>query len=187
MAQQPRGIQEVPQQSTIRIVGKDGTVHNVSVLTPQHQQFMVDMREQVLQMRQRLTIPDIPTNLRATGQAFSNLIQWTRSSDADYYEVEHSLTPSLSDPQLQITAVGNSAQWVDHVGNSGIKKYYWVRARKYTGATSREAGPANATTVVSATGVTPPPPPPPANILVRDATTGRVIPYTLDDARSFRL
>lgn len=187
MSQAPRGIGEVPQQSIRTIVGKDGTIHKVSEFTPQHQALLVDMREQILQMRQRLTVPDIPSNPKATGQAFSNVIQWTRSSDADYYEVEHSLTPSLSDPNLQITAVGNSAQWVDHVGNSGIKKFYWIRARKYTGASSREAGPVNATTQASAAGVSPPTPPPPSNILVVDKTTGRVVPYTLDDARSIRL
>lgn len=186
MAQQPRGIGEVPQQSTIRIVGKDGTIHSVSVLTPQHQQLFVDMREQILQMRQRLTVPDAPTNMRATGQALSILIQFTRSADADYFEVLHSLTASLKSPNVQTTDIANSAEWVDHVGNNGIQKWYWIRARKMTGAASLTVGPVTATTLAAAAGVTPPTPPPPSNILVLDSSTGRVIPYTLSDARSIR-
>lgn len=180
-----RGVPEVPMPKVRTIVDKNGTVHQVSELTPQHQQFLSDVREQLIQLRQRQAIPDAPTNIKATGQAFSNLVQWTRSSDADYYEVLHSLTPALTDPKLQTTDVGNSAMWLDHVGNNGIQKFYWVRARKRTGASSLEVGPANATTLVSATGVTPPPPPPPSNILVTDQATGRTIPYMLTSPRSF--
>lgn len=179
-----RGVPEVPQQSIRVITGKDGTVHRVSELTPQHQQFFVDIREQLLQLRQRQAVPDPITNLKATGQAFSNLIQFTRSADADYYQVLHALTPSLLDPLLQITDIGNSALWVDHVGQNSIQKFYWVRARKRTGPTSLEAGPVNATTVASGTGVTPPPPPPPGNILVIDQSTGRRSYYTLGGPRS---
>lgn len=187
MSQQPRGIGELPQQSIRTIVDKDGTKHQVSVWTPQHQGFLMDLREQILQMRQRLTIPDAPTNVKATAQAFSNLVQFTRSSDADYYEVLHSPTPSLKDPALQVSPIGNGASWVDHVGNAGVTVFYWVRARKNTGATSLEVGPAKATTLAAAAGVTPPTPPPPSNIIVTDQSTGRQIPYTLSSPRSFRL
>jgi hypothetical protein len=184
----PRGIGEIPLQHTVRVIDSDGKEKNIqSPLDPQLRRVLVDMREQLLQIRQRQTVPDAPTNLKATGQAFSNLIQWTRSSDADYYEVLHALTPALTDPHLQTTDVGNSALWIDHVGQTAIKKFYWVRARKRTGASSLEIGPVNATTVASATGVNPPTPPPPSNILVTDRSTGRVIPYTLTSPRSFRL
>jgi len=173
-----RGIGEIPLQHVV-----DGK--NVP-LDPQLRRVLVDLREEVLHLRQRQAVPDAPTNVKATAQAFSNLIQWTRSSDADYYEVLHALTPSLLDPHLQTTDVGNSAMWLDHVGQSAIKKFYWVRARKRTGASSLEVGPVNATTLISATGVTPPTPPPPSNILVLDKNTGRVIPYTLTSPRSLR-
>ncbi len=155
-------------------------------LDPQLRRVLVDLREQVIQLRQRQAIPDAPTNVKATAQAFANLVQWTRSSDADYYEVLHATTPALTDPHLQTTDVGNSALWQDKIGNSGIKKFYWVRARKRTGATSLEVGPVTATTLTSATGVTPPAPPPASNILVTDQNTGRVIAYTLTSPRSFR-
>jgi len=181
-----RGTGEVPHERTIKLIIK-GETHIVNVpLDPQERRLFVDLREELLHLRQRQAIPDAPTNLKATGQAFQNLIQWTRSSDADYYEVLHAPTPSLLDPLLQTTDVGNSALWVDRIGNTGIKKFYWVRARKRTGATSLEVGPVNATTVASATGVTPPTPPPASNILVLDKATGRVIPYTLTNPRSFR-
>lgn len=183
----PRGLPEVPMPQMKRIVDKDGTVHNVAEFGEQQRRFLQDMREQIVQLRQRQAIPDPVTNLHATAQAFQNLVQWTRSSDADYYEVLHSLTPSLLDPHLQTTDVGNSALWTDHIGQSGVKKFYWVRARKRTGASTLEVGPVSATTLTSATGVTPPAPPPPANILVLDRNTGRVIPYTLTSPRSYRL
>lgn len=175
----PRGVPELPRQSIRTIVDAKGVTHRISEFTPQHQQFLSDVREQLLQLRQRQAIPDAPTNVKATGQAFSNLVQWTRSADADYYEVLHALTPSLTDPHLQTTDAGNSALWTDHVGQNNVKKFYWVRARKRTGASSLETGPANATTVASTVGVTPPVPPPASNILVLDRATGRVLPYSL--------
>lgn len=180
----PRGVPEVPQQQVFTITDKNGIDRQVSILTPQHQQWMSDVREQLLQIRQRQAVPDAPTNLRATAQALSNLLQWTRSSDADYYEVLAGLTPALNQSGLQTIDVGNSAQYLDHVGQSAIQKFYWVRARKRTGASSLEVGPVNATTLISTVGVTPPVPPPPSNILVHDQSTGRVIAYTLSSPRS---
>lgn len=167
------------------IVDAKGITHRVPEFTEEHRRFLVDLREQVVQLRLRQAVPDTPTNLKATGQAFQNLVQWTRSGDADYYEVLHATTPSLLDVNLQTTDVGNSAMWQDRVGDTGVQKFYWVRARKRTGASSLEVGPVDATTVASATGVTPPTPPPPSNILVIDKTTGRVIPYALSNPRSF--
>jgi hypothetical protein len=177
----PRGIPELPQQVTKTITDKNGTVHTISVLTPQHQQFFSDVREQLLQLRGNTAIPDPITNLKATGQAFSNLVQFTKSGNADYYEVLRSPTPSLLDPHVQISGIGNSASWVDHVGNSGITVWYWVRARKNTGATGQEVGPVNATTLPAATGVTPPMPPPAGNPQVTDTATGRTIPSSLSE------
>lgn len=180
-----RGVPEIPQQVFKTIKDKDGTVHSVSVLTPQHQQFFQDIREQLLQLRGNQAVPDPITNLKATGQAFSNLIQFTRSGNADYYEILHSPTPSLKDPALQVTGIGNSASWVDHIGQAAITAFYWVRARKNTGATALEVGPVKAVTLVAATGVTPPPPPPPGNIIVLDQSTGRQYAYYLGSPRSF--
>ena len=184
----PRNIGEIPMQHDIIIVGEDGKRRTInSPLDPQLRRALVDIREQVLQMRKRLAVPDSITNLKATAQAFSNLIQWTRSGDGDYYEVLAAPSASLLDPHLRTIDVGNSAQYLDHVGQANIKAFYWVRARKRTGQSSLETGPVFATTLGSAAGITPPPPPPPANILVLDKNTGRVIPYTLANPRSFRL
>jgi hypothetical protein len=179
-----RGIPEVPMPSIRRITDKNGKTHEVSEFTEQHRTFLVDIREQILQLRKRQTVPDAPSNFKATGQGFNNLIQFTRSADADYYEVLHALTPSLMDPQLQVTDIGNSAIWTDHLGQPNITKFYWIRARKRTGASSLESGPVKATTVASNVAVPVPPPPPPGNIIVIDRSTGRRLYYTLGGARS---
>lgn len=184
----PRNISEIPMQHDIVVVGQDGQkrTHNTP-LDPQLRRVLSDMREEILQLRKRLTIPDPPTNFQITAKAFSNLVQWTRSGDADYYEVLAAPSASLLDANLRTIHVGNSAQYVDDLGQVGIKVFYWVRARKNTGASSLEIGPVPATTLGSAAGITSPPPPPPSNILVKDANTGRIIPYTLTNPRSFRL
>jgi len=165
----PRGIPEVPLT---------GWPSN------QHRDLIINLREQLLQLRQRQAVPDAPTNLKGTAQAFSALIQFTRSADADYYEVLHAIKPNLTDPSVTSVDIGNSASWVHQVGNVGIANFYWVRARKTTGASSLEVGPIAVTTLGSAAGVTPPAPPPPANILVLDKSTGRVIPYELAGPRN---
>lgn len=152
----------------------------------QHRALLVALREQLLQLRQRQSIPDAPTNVKVTAGPFMNTLQFTRSADADYYEVMHSPTANLLDARVQITDIGNSALWQDHVGNSGITVFYWVRARKRSGASSLEVGPVKATTLAAAAGVTPPNPPPPANIMVKDQVTGRVIAYSLSRTRSDR-
>lgn len=174
-----RGIREVPMPSVRVIVDKNGVTHRVAEFTEQHRQFLVDLRESVIKLRATQGPINPPTNLSATAQAFSNFIQFTRSGNADYYEVLHGTTANIKDPTTVTVDLGNSSQFLDHVGNSGIKKFYWVRARKNTGESSNETGPVIATTLVAATGVTPPTPPPPSNIIVIDRITGRQVPYTL--------
>lgn len=175
-----RGLREVPRPSVRTIVDAKGVTHKVAEFTEEHRNFLVDLREQIIQLRNRQAAIGPPTNPVATAQAFSNLFQWTRTTEADYYEVLHSTTPNIND--AQIVDVGNSALWVDHVGNVGIKKFYWVRGRRHTGGASTETGVVSATTLAAATGVTPPLPPPPSDIIIVDRATGRQIPYTLADA-----
>ena len=146
---------------------------------PQHRRFLVDMREQVLQLRGRLAVPPNPSNLRATAQGFAILIQWTQSNDADYYELLKSPNGQMNSSTLQTIDVGNCSSYTDYVGQAGITYFYWLRARKSTGSASANVGPVSATTLAAGTGVTPPPPPPPANILVVDSATGLAVPYTL--------
>lgn len=133
-----------------------------------------DMREVVIQLRENMAPPTVPSNLKVTAQAFSNLVQWTRSVNADFFEVLWGTTPNLQ--QANIVNVGNSAQWVDQVGNVGIQRFYWVRAAKNTGPRSLEAGPQSGTTLASNAGVTPPAPPPPSQEVVKQPQFNRPVP-----------
>jgi hypothetical protein len=178
-----RGIPEVPLPLSKTIVDKDGKSHIISVLTPQHQRFFTDIREQLIQLRSNQAVPDPPSNLRVTPQAFANLIQFTRSSNADYTELVISSTPNLNDPSSTIVDIGTGAQYQDIVGNSNITRYYWIRARKNTGSSSLQVGPGSGTTLAAATGVTPPTPPPPGNLVAIDQTTGQQYAYTLTGPR----
>ena len=135
---------------------------------------LVDMREVVLQLREAMSPPTIPSNLKVTSQAFSNLVQWTRSINADFFEVLWASTPNLQ--QANIVNVGNSAQWVDQIGNNGITRFYWVRAVKTTGPRSLEVGPQSGTTLASNSGVTPPAPPPPSQQVVKQPQFNRPVP-----------
>ncbi len=141
-------------------------------------QFLDTMRTQVIKLRSTQSPLPTPTNVRVTPQSFANLIQWTRVPTADFYEVLWSATANVQ--QANIVDVGNSAQWTDNVGQSAIKRWYWVRARLNTGARSLNSPAVIGTTLASGTGVTPPIPPPPSKIIVIDTQTGNRLPYTLD-------
>jgi hypothetical protein len=182
----PRTLPEVPTMRTIKITvnGQSQTVS--SPIDPNELNLLTNMRQQVTQLTARLAIPDPPTNLKATAQAFANFIQFSRSGDADYYEITMALKPNLNDPSVVIKDIGNSNSYSDQIGNVGITKYYWVRARKMTGASSIQVGPVKATTLASATGSNQPNPPAAGNILVLDASTGTLLPYTLSSPRSTR-
>lgn len=174
-----RGIPEVPITQPRQIVGKDGTVHMIHEFTPQHYQFLVQLRQQMLQIVGNQTAPPAPANLKATAQGLSNLVQFTRVAVGDTYEIAHALTGSLNDAHLVITSIGNSQSWVDTIGSSGITKFYWVRVRKSTGQASDWAGPVKATTVAATANVPPATPPPPSNIIVVDPHTGNQYPYRI--------
>jgi len=137
----PRGIREVPQHL-------DRTTRD----------FLSDLRENVLALRGQLTPPSAPSNLTVTPQSFGNLLQWTRPQNADFQEVLWNTVPNLQN--AQVIPVGNAAQWQDNIGQSGITRYYWVRAAKYSGARSSATPPKSGTSLTSGTGVTPPTPPP---------------------------
>lgn len=139
---------------------------------------LVQMRQSILELRSSLAPINSPTNLRATAQAFSIKVQWTREPNADGYEVLWNSTASLQG--AHILDVGNSAEWTDNIGQQNITRFYWVRAyRRSSGTRSAETGPKSATTLASNAGITPPVPPPPSRILIVDQNTGHVIPYSL--------
>lgn len=176
----PRQIQEVPLTRTLTIGGKKVT----SPIDPQEFNLLNDMRQQVQQLTARMAIPDPPKNLKATAQAFTVQVQFSRSGDADYYEILSALKPNTQDPSVRITDIGNSNSWVDNVGQPTITKYYWVRARKSTGSSSLIIGPVKATTLASGTSAAQPSPPPAGNILVTNLETGQTAAYTLAGPRN---
>jgi len=174
-----RGIREIP-----RYLGKDSNGKLIPI-DPDHAGFLQDVRELVLTLRSTQAAPPPPSNLKVTPQAFANTIQWTRSSDADYYELLWSSTPTLANSL--IIDVGNSAEYTQYVGQVGIKRYYWIRAcKRSSSAKSVEVGPAAGTTLAAGTGVTPPTPPPPAQIIVVNSATGQNVPITLSESRRNR-
>lgn len=170
-----RGIREVPMPSVRTIVDKNGTSHRVAEFTEEHRQFLQDLRETVVQLRSNQAPLPIPTNFKVTPLAFANLLQWTRVTGADYYEVLWNTTANLTTANVQ--GVGDSASWVDHIGNGAITRFYWVRARKFTGSASSESVALSGTTLASGTGVTPPAPPPSGALIVIDQTTGHQVYY----------
>jgi len=173
----PRGVPDVPMLDVRKITDNKGVTHNVIADSPQLRRFFMDVREQLLQTRNRLAVPDAPTNFKATAQAFSVYLAWTTSADADYYEVLVSPSASTKDVNMRTVDVGNSGRWVDNVGNSGVQRWYWVRARKLSGGISTETGPVTATTLAAATGSAQPAPPPAGAVLVQDQNVAnRLVP-----------
>jgi hypothetical protein len=165
-----RGIPEVPLLGTRKITDGKGNTHVVLADSPQLRSFLTNMREMVLQLRDSQNPPGLPSNLVVTPQAFSNLVQWSRGVDADYHEVLWNTTPTVIN--ATVVNVANSAQWTDNVGQSGVKRYYWVRAHKDTGARSVEVGPIAGTTLAAGSGVAPPKPPPQGVQQVLNTRTG---------------
>lgn len=146
-------------------------------LEASHHRFLTDIRQQLIDLRQAQAPLAIPTNFRATGQALSVVLQWTRVTNADYYEILWNGTASLAG--ANIIDAGNASEYTNYIGIVGIKRFYYVRARKNSGARSLESTVTFATTLAAAAGVTPPVPPPPSHIIVTDQTTGHQIPYAL--------
>lgn len=153
-----RGIPEVP-------LGLDNDLRRL----------LVEMRETIIKLRSGQAPLPSPTNFKATSLAFGGLLQWTRVTGADYYEVLWS--PTADATQANVKGVGDSAEYLDHIGQIGTKRFYWVRARKFTGGSSSLTGPLNITTLASNVGVPPPPPPPPGQIIVIDQKSGHQVYY----------
>ena len=143
-------------------------------LEPQTRRYLQDLRQNLVDLVGQIAPPSAPTNLKVTPQSFSNEVQWTRSIGADYYEVIWNTSASLTGGSPQVVNVGDSAQWTDNVGQSGITRFYWVRARKNSGVRSVELGPKSGTTLVSGTGVAPPNPPSQGQEIVTNQTNNRL-------------
>jgi hypothetical protein len=174
-----RGIPEVPLPQAKTIVDRDGKHHTVYELSPQHYQWMVQIRQMVINLTGNQSAMVPPTNFRVTGQGLSNLIQFTRASNADYYEMASSTTANLNDLHLIITDIGNSSSHPDTVGSSAITKFYWIRSCKNTGLKSVWNGPIKAATTTAGVAVPQATPPPPSNIIIIDQSNGNKLPYKL--------
>lgn len=140
-----------------------------------------DMRECLLEIRSSQAPPNQPSNFKITPQAFGNLIAWTRAVNADFYEVLWNTTPQIKG--AVIVSVGNSQQWMDNIGQAAVKRWYWVRSGKNTGARSIEIGPIAGTSLAAGTGVTPPTVPVSHQVPVLDQTRNyNVVPVITDKA-----
>lgn len=142
--------------------------------SPQLRRFLVDLRNAVQKQMGAITPPGLPANLKVTPEAFGNLIQWSRGTNADWHEVLWNTQPTVNN--ANVVPVQNAAQWTDNVGQVGVKRWYWVRAVRQTAlhAVTRtvEVGPIAGTTLASNAGVNPPTPPPPGFYQVLNQRTG---------------
>ena len=133
---------------------------------PQFRRLLVEMRQALIDMQPSRQPLGPPTNFKVTAQAFGALLQWTRATTADYYEV---LWNTVPDPtRAQSIDAGNSSQYVDVIGQTGIVRYYWLRSVRNTGQKSNLTGPIKITTLAAGTGVNPPVPPPIAQQITTD-------------------
>jgi hypothetical protein len=142
---------------------------------PMFRRLLISLRNTVVQLRSAQAPMAAPSNFRGTALAFAALIEWTRITNADYYEILWNTTANLKTATVQ--GVGDSQRWVDNVGKDAITRYYWVRARRFSGAKSTETGPAVVTTLAAATGTAPKQPPVPGHIQVTDQRTGHIVYY----------
>jgi hypothetical protein len=137
---------------------------------------LIDMRECVKTLMGTLAPPAVPSNAKVTAQPLGNLVQWTRGISSDYHELLISSTPSTAN--AQVLDVGDSASYFHNVGDSGVKYFYWIRARKFTGARSLNVLAGSGTTLSSTSTVTPPTPPPSSQIQAKNQQTGHIEPIT---------
>ncbi len=138
--------------------------------------FLSEVRKSFEQLRGTLAPPALPSNLKVTPQAFGNLIQWSRGTGSDFHEVLWNTVPTIIN--AHVVPVSNGAQWTDNIGQSNVKRYYFVRGVKQVAphAYTRtiEVGPIAGTTLASNAGVAPPAPPVPGvNQALNTRTGGR--------------
>lgn len=156
MANTRRGIREVP-----------------SDMPPHWRNFLTDVRQALTDTYNPKQGLITPTNFRGTALAQAAHLQWTRSN-GDYYEVLWSETADVT--HANIVDVGDSAQWTDPVGNAAHARWYWVRAARFHGEKSIEAGPVKITTLAAGTNVAVPTPPPASTTVTKNPTSGNLGP-----------
>lgn len=157
MGQQTRrGIREIPND-----------------MPPHWRNVLTDMRQAILDTYGPKQGLIAPTNFVGTPLAQANLVQWTRSN-GDYYEVMWNETADII--TAHIVDVGDSGQWHDLVGNAAHTRWYWVRAARFHGEKSTEAGPVKLTTLAAGSNVATPAPPPASTGITINPMSGNLNP-----------
>ena len=166
--QLPKGIGEVPME-----LGKCTHCGASVAMSDGMRSFLTQVKQGADNLQRAKGPLNTPTNVQVTPQAFSNMIQFTRPPQSDFFEILWNTTPNLSGAQIAGTSTSN--QYVDYVGQAGVKRFYWVRARNYQGGKSIESTPIAATTLAAGTSVPFPHPPPAGQVQAVYVTKGRLI------------
>ena len=132
-------------------------------------EFFQWVRNSLLSLQADLIDAATVSNMRATALAGAVQVDFTRS-DGDSYTLYKNSVPSINGATR--IDLGTANVYVDNIGDSGIKRFYVVVAKKG----SRDGGISSwvsATTLALGTTVTPPTPPP-----------GTITPFTDDETDS---
>jgi hypothetical protein len=166
-----RGITQPP--AAIGTVVIDGKTYIVNT-GPQLKSHLMDVYQTVLSLRGAQEPPKAPPNFNATPLPGGNLLQWT-VTDADYYQILWSASPSIAGAQQAFSGQGN--QYSDIFGAPNITRWYWIYAWKNNGQRSTTpAGPLSSVSGVLTTPVTPPTPPTPGVPQVKDPRVNYPVP-----------
>lgn len=143
----------------------------------QERQFVLELRQAIIDLRGPHSAPTAPSNFKVTPLAFANLLQWTRGVNADGTHVLWNTKPTLEGAVL--VDVGLSHEYRDYVGNNGVTRYYWIQSydaqSQFHSLTSVEVGPIAGTTLAAGVGVNTPPPPPAGQQQTTNTKTGQII------------
>lgn len=144
-------------------------------IEPQLRRFLIDLRQTVHDLRGPQAPPATPTNFKVTPEALANLLQWTPVADADYHVILWNTVPSLTNAFVAASLVAGG-QYVDYVGQANVKRWYWIRAHRFTGSRSTETPAQAGTTLAAGTAVAPPTPPPVGTAIANNQRTGGIEP-----------
>lgn len=119
--------------------------------------FLSHLRNNVIQLLPSRVPPRAPTNLKVTPVAGGNYIQFTKS-DGDDYVVYAGSTGELA--KATPNDVKLSSAYVDNIGQGGVARFYWVKAKKQGQPDSDILGPVSGVTLaLNVPTVVPPAPP----------------------------
>lgn len=123
---------------------------------PRLRAFLVSMRNAIVDMQQGIQPPDPPSNFTVTPAAGANILNFTRSANAEKFIVYWNSTADFG--SANAVDIGLAAQWTDNVGAGAIARYYWIKAKRNS-IDSVIVGPQTATTLALGVAITPVEPP----------------------------